>query len=178
MGERMTEVKYTEFAAQAVGLADIFNELFKKPVPGAPANYRVQLAVPDGPSTAGGKQGTQHIKLIPIGQGPTHVAGWANQADKQAEIRSWEHVVAVHHQRAAGRGGLPDETAYRKLVLDLKKFFEGEQFAVSVVAAPRLADDEAPNLTPKGSGSNTMVVVAGILGGLAIAGVLAWLFLK
>ncbi|HEY3447889.1 MAG TPA: hypothetical protein VGK67_16150 [Myxococcales bacterium] len=174
----MTEVKYTEFAAQAVGLADIFNELFKKPIPGAPANYRVQLAVPDGPSTAGGKQGTQHIKLIPVGSGPTHVAGWANQADKQAEIRSWEYVVAVHRQRAAGRGGMPDEASYRKLVMDLKRFFEGEQFAVSVIAAPRVADDDdGPDLTPKGTGSNTLVLVAGIVGGLALVAVLAWLFL-
>lgn len=171
----MPEVKYTEFAAQAVGLADIFNELFKKPVPGAPANYKVQLAVPDGPSTSGGKQGTQHIKLIPIGPGPTHVAGWANPADKQAEIRSWEYVVAVHRQRSGGRGGLPDEAAYRKLVLDLKKFFEAEQLAVSVVAAPRVADDDAPDLAPKGGDSNTVVFVAGAVGGLALVAVLAWL---
>jgi hypothetical protein len=56
------------------------------------------------------------------------VAGWANQADKQAEIRSWEHLVAVHRQRAGGKGGLPDEASYRKLVLDFKRFFEAEQF--------------------------------------------------
>lgn len=173
----MSEVKYTEFAAQAVGLADIFNETFKKPVPGAPANYRVQLAVPDGPSTAGGKQGTQHIKLIPIGSGATHVAGWANPADKQAEIRSWEHVLAIYQERAAGRGGLPDETAYRKLVLDLKKFFQNEQFAVSVVAAPRRDDSPAPDLRPKGGGSSTTTIVLIAVGCLLAAGIAAMLLL-
>ncbi len=102
----MAEVKYTEFAQQAVGLADIFNEAFKKPLPGKPANYRVQLAIPDGPSTAGGKQGTQHIKLVPMGTGPTIVAGWANQADKEAEIRSWEHVRSIQNERTGRRGFL------------------------------------------------------------------------
>lgn len=171
----MSEVKYTEFAQQAISLADVFNETFKKPVPGNQANYKVQLAVPDGPSTAGGKQGTQHIKLVPIGAGATHVAGWANPADKQAEIRSWEHVLAIHNGRG-GKGGLPDEPAYRKLVLDLKKFFVNERFEVSVVAAPRRDDSPPPDLTPK-SGSNMVPILLGVAAGALVVAILALLFL-
>ncbi|MBI5542432.1 MAG: hypothetical protein HY901_00975 [Deltaproteobacteria bacterium] len=168
-------VKYTEFAQQAVTLADLFNETFKKPVAGRPANYRVQLAVPDGPSTAGGKQGTQHIKLVPMGVGTTHVVGWAHQADKEAELRSWEHLVAIHQERSS-RGGLPDEVAYRKLVLDLKRFFEMEKLAVSVAAAPPAPEGNAEGPQAGGRGRSLILILA-IAGGLVAAAVVALLLL-
>jgi len=173
----MADVKYTEFAQQAVGLAEFFNEAFKKPLVGRPANYRVQLAVPDGPSTSGGKQGTQHIKLVPIGTGPTIVAGWANPADHEAEIRSWEHIRSIQSERTGGAAASPDEQAYRKLVLDMKKFFENEKLTVSVVAAQRHEEPQAEE--DAGGGSSIGIVVGGVLAGLAIVGAAAYfLFLR
>jgi hypothetical protein len=172
----MAGVKLTEFAQQAVGLADIFHEAFKRPLPGRPANYRVQLAVPDGPSTGGGRQGTQHVKLVPIGEGPTLVAGWANPADREAEIRSWEHLKAILGERA-GATGAPDEAAYRKLVLDMKRFFEGEKLSVSVVAAPRQVDDALASSAAGNSSLSPVILVLGIVGGLAIVAIAAALIL-
>ena len=172
----MPDVKLTEFAQQAVGLADIFNEAFKRPLVGRPANYRVQLAVPDGPSTGGGKQGTQHIKLVPIGTGPTLVAGWANPADGEAEIRSWEHLNTILYERTSAAGS-PDEAAYRQLVLDMKRFFKGEKLQVSVVAAARpRADDAAPDAAGESS-ITPVVLILGIIGGLAVVAIVAVLVL-
>jgi hypothetical protein len=168
------EPRYTQFAQQAVSLADLFDEKFKKPLAGRPANFRIKLAVPDGPSTAGGKQGTQHIKLVPLGKGPILVAGWANQAQGEAEIRSWEHLKAIHDSRKA-RAGLPEEPAYRKLVLDMKRFFENEQLTVTVVAAPRTATGEEPVVD---SGDSSIALILGIFAGLAIAAIAIFLLVR
>ncbi|MGI5862314.1 MAG: hypothetical protein ACOX6T_09685 [Myxococcales bacterium] len=170
----MAEVKYTEFAQQAVSMADIFNGTFHKPLPGRPSDFRVELAVPDGPSTAGGRQGTQHIKLVPAnGRGVTLVVGWANQAAGKAEIRGWEQVKAIAAGRR-GSTGLPDEAAYRKLMLDMKRFFEREGLEVKVVATFRREDvDEGPEPS---SGFPLAYLLVGLAVGLAIVLLFALFF--
>lgn len=167
----MAEVKYTEFAQQALGLAEIFNATFKPPLPGSPTNYRVQLAIPDGPSTSGGKQGTQHIKLVPLDGGATLVVGWVNQADGAAELRGWEHLKAITAERTRG-AGLPDEAAFRKLLLDIKRFLERERLSVTVVAVRRQDGDEDD------SALSVPLVAAVTLGALAVFGLVAFLLLR
>jgi hypothetical protein len=83
----MSKHNRTQFALQALGLAETFNAtLASERVRGA-VTYRVELSAPDGPSTAGGKQSTQHVKLIPEGgesgsgiMGPSGAAGGAERS--------------------------------------------------------------------------------------------------
>src|SRR4051812_4799447 len=109
----MTEQKHTEFAMKALDLAD----LFKMMVGGLPLDgkYMVELSAPDGPSTAGGKQALQHIKLVPQGGGSTIVAGSASRAENFAEIRTYEHLQALHSQRFKGQSLPLGQDGYENL---------------------------------------------------------------
>ena len=63
------QVKYTQVAAKQLSLAELFEERFQAGLQG-PLHFRVELSAPDGPSTGGGKQALQHIKLVaPDGSG-------------------------------------------------------------------------------------------------------------
>ena len=98
----MSDPKRTAFAMQALGLAETFNLMLQAERVKGPVTYRVELSAPDGMSTAGGKQATQHVKLVPEGGGSTIVAGSANQAENWAELRTFEHLKLLHAQRFKG----------------------------------------------------------------------------
>src|SRR5437016_4524093 len=98
----MSDPKRTEFAMQALSLAETFNLMRADERVKGPITYRVELSAPEGPSTAGGKQATQHVKLVPVGGGATIVAGSANQAESWAELRSFAHLKLLHGQRFKG----------------------------------------------------------------------------
>lgn len=77
-----------------------------------------------------------------------------------------------------GAAGLPDEQAYRKLVLDMKRFFESEQLAVSVVAAQRQDDEVGPAEESGGGGVPVAILAAGVLAGLALVGAAAYFLMR
>ncbi len=83
----MPEYKYTQVAQKAVSLAELFAARFERKLEG-PVCFRVELSAPEGPSTAGGKQALQHIKLLPEGGGLAVVIGSANTTRMTAEIRT------------------------------------------------------------------------------------------
>ena len=75
----MTVPKHTQFAMKALDMAEMFRiRVGTVPVQGS-VPFRVELGTPDGPSTGGGRQALQAIKLIPEGAGGTLVAGHANK---------------------------------------------------------------------------------------------------
>ena len=85
----MAEVKHTQFAMKALGLADMFRVAIGEQPVGGSVKYRVELAAPEGTSTGGGTQAVQPLKLIPVQGGATLVAGSANQVEGKAELRSY-----------------------------------------------------------------------------------------
>jgi hypothetical protein len=119
----MSDPKRTAFALQALGLAETFNIMLQAERVKGPVTYRVELSAPDGMSTAGGKQATQHVKLIPEGGGNTIVAGSANQAEKWAELRTFEHLKVLHAQRFKGAEIPLNRVQYNELLEKLKSFF-------------------------------------------------------
>ncbi len=89
----------TRFAVRAIDFAETFNAGL-----GAmsiqPGAYRPQLTAPDGPSTGGGVQAVQHVRLVAARQGfPSILVGSANQRFGTAELRSYEYIDAVHRER-------------------------------------------------------------------------------
>src|ERR687885_469069 len=98
----MSEARHTKFAGQAVTLAEIFNMGFAARRLSGPPVYTVELSAPDGPSTAGGKQALQHLKLVPEGGGATLLIGPLNLVEQQAELRTFGHVDELHRQRFKG----------------------------------------------------------------------------
>src|SRR4051812_17754875 len=129
--ELMAEQR-TQFAMKALSMADYFNaKVGDKRVSG----HQVKLAAPDGPSTGGGKQALQHVSLIPDAGGATITAGSANQVERVAEIRTYDHLQQLHLRRF-GRKSLPlDRVSYNELVKRMQAFFAEQKLTVVLVDA-------------------------------------------
>jgi hypothetical protein len=166
------EKKHTAFALQALGFADLFNiKIGDQKVSG----HRVEMSAPDGPSTGGGKQAVQHIKLIPDdGSGSVIVAGSANQMEKTAEVRSYEYLADLHSKRFKGARLPLDKASYNLLVARVKAFFAEHELSVSMLDAPRPAGGSEVDRAPGGGNMSTMVVVFLVVA-LAIAGAVFFL---
>jgi hypothetical protein len=167
--------KRTMFAQRALSLAELFQGTFANTPIGKTIKYRAELASPDGPSTGGGTQALQAIKLTPIDTGTTLVIGHANQVERTAELRTYEYLVRWQQQRFKGAGELVlERDAYEDLFQRLKAFFGMQQMRINVVAAPA---GPAPEVAlPAGAKMNVWIVVAGIAVGLAaLVGLLYWL---
>jgi len=137
--------KYTQVAAKAVSLAELFDARFEAGLDG-PMRFKVALAAPDGPSTAGGKQALQHIKLVPADGSPAIVIGSASTIRQAAEIRTFDHVAALYAQRFRGARVPVDVTRYQELTQALAVFFKAMKLAVTFsdaqsvgLAAPQAA---------------------------------------
>jgi hypothetical protein len=159
------EYKYTQVAAKAVSLAELFDARFEKGLDG-PVRFKVVLSAPDGPSTAGGKQALQHIKLVPEGGGGLAVIiGSANTTRMVAEIRTYEHIASLYGQRFRGARIPVDVTRYYELGQGLATFFRAMRMQATFA---ELDGGLAPVLAPPGSGGRTWMVVAGVTVGLTV----------
>ncbi len=123
MGTKVRAALQTYHAIQATDLAAAFNSAMQR-VRIAPGDYVAELTAPAGPSTAGGVQALQHIRLVPGQTGhPTLVVGYANHAEEKAELKTFEHLDAVHQQRfgrplAINRGQYEDFLRLAKQILE------------------------------------------------------------
>jgi hypothetical protein len=166
------QARYTHVAAKAVTLADLFEERFAAGLDG-PVMFRIHLASPDGPSTGGGKQVVQPIKLVPADGGPTIVIGVANTVKQTAELRSYSLLTEQYAQRYKGAPLPILAGAYQQLLADFTAFFQAMSLSVSTVDATRsLRPNPAP--TPSG-GAGVIVALVVSVGVLVVA---AWLVLS
>jgi hypothetical protein len=151
----MPGANLTTFANQAVSLAEIFNVGFAKRRVEGPSLYSVELSAPDGPSTAGGKQAIQHLKLIPEGGGATLLIGTVNMVEHQVELRTFRHVDELHRQRFKGApfGGEP--ASYQQLLDAIGVFLSERKYAVTV-------SDRVPTIPVPVHAGNTPVPVTGV----------------
>lgn len=156
---------HTQFAMKALDLADLFKAIVGSEqlasTSGAP--FAVELSAPDGPSTGGGAQSVQHIRLVR--EGMTVVAGSVDTVQKTAELRSFEYAGALHAQRWKGAMLPIDRAAYDAMITRLRNFVSGQGLSV-------VLKDAAPVLQPSSSsGGNTglvlllLIVVALVAGG-------------
>lgn len=169
----------TRFAVRALDFAETFNAGL-----GAlslqPGAYQPQLTAPDGPSTGGGVQAVQHVRLIAARQGfPAILVGSANQRSGTAELRSYEYIDAVHRQRWQRPVPL-DRNDYEDFLHAAKNFFESNQLLVTVAgpegARPGRPGAEAP-LSPAAR-SGASAIVTGVIVGLVIGGLAIWMMLR
>jgi hypothetical protein len=169
----------TRFAVRALDFAETFNAGL-----GAlslqPGAYQPQLTTPDGPSTGGGVQAVQHVRLIAARQGfPAILVGSANQRSGTAELRSYEYIDAVHRQRWQRPVPL-DRNDYEDFLHAAKNFFESNQLLVTIAgpegARPRRPDAEAAVSPAAGNGAGA--IVTGVVVGLVIGGLAIWMMLR
>ena len=173
----MSDAKRTQFAVRAITLAETFNVALAEVRVRGPIVYRVELSAPEGMSTEGGKQATQHVKLIPEvnsgGGGGLIVAGSANSAESWAELRSFETLRALHRERFNGADIPLDRVQYSALVVKLRHFFEEHQCTVRMAAPPVGA---APEASDGSSLSGTFVMGMVLLAAAASAAGVVWFF--
>lgn len=93
------EALRTRVANQAASLAETVRDGFEDFHMGA-GDYVVELSVPEGPSTGGGAQARQNIRLVPRRAGYAIViAGTVDPVTSTAELRTFEHVAVLHEMR-------------------------------------------------------------------------------
>jgi hypothetical protein len=161
----VSDYKYTQVAAKAVSLAELFAARFERGLEG-PVRFRVELSAPDGPSTAGGKQALQHIKLIPAGGGLAVVIGSANTTRMTAEIRTFEHVAELYAQRFRGAKIPIDVTRYYEMGQALATFFRAMRMSVTFAELGGAALAAAP--PARRPASRWWVVAVGLALGMSV----------
>jgi hypothetical protein len=141
----------TQFSMQATGLAESFRGTVGRLRIG-PHGYSPDLTAPEGPSTGGGVQALQHVRLLPPQPTlPTLVVGHANQRDGEAELRTWEHVDAICRDRF--RQGAPiDASQYQLFLQSAQSFLSACGLRVTFSATPpelraRLLGLDTPDTT-------------------------------
>jgi len=157
--------EFTDMALRAFTLADLVRIAFEAPIEGA-VTYKVDLATPDGPSTAGGKQALQHLKLVPVpeGSGTTIVIGTANSVENVAELRSYAYLADMHAQRFKGASLPLDEKTYRALLAKMQGFFADRKMSVTMVDLNRTAAPAPPR------SSSAALILLGLVLALVIVG--------
>ena len=136
-----------------------------------PAGYVPELMAPDGPSTGGGSQSRQRIRLVPTNDRfPTLVVGSANVKSGKSELRSFEYVDAVHRQHF-GKPVELDRAAYESFLEMVRNYFGVAQLDVVIETAP-VNDDEGAARPKAATPAIVFVVVAAIAAAVAAAYVL------
>jgi hypothetical protein len=131
----------TYHAIQASDLASAFNDALKK-MRLEPGDYGVELTAPEGPSTAGGVQALQHVRLVPSRPGfSTLVIGHANHADGKAELRTYDYLDATHRQRFRRPLAL-DRGQYDQVLGLAKQMLEVLRLATVVAGPPQEIEED------------------------------------
>jgi hypothetical protein len=166
------DVRYTRVAAKAVNLAELFEEAFASGLDG-PVRYRIAMSAPEGPSTAGGKQALQHIKLIPARGGPTIVIGAANTIKQTAELRTYALLADLHAQRFKGAALPLQPGQYKELFDSMMGFFEAMRLQVSTADLTRSARP-APALGSESSAATWLAILVAV----SVLAAAAWIVLS
>jgi hypothetical protein len=171
----VNDVKYTQVAAKAVSLAELFDARFEQGLQG-PVPFRVELSAPEGPSTAGGKQSLQHIKLVPAVSGPAIVIGTASTTRQAAEIRTYDHLAALYAQRFKGARIPVDVTKYQELSQNLATFFRAMKMGVTFADASGAGLAAPP--APSSAGRTAFAAFIGVLVGLVFVAFGYWFLFR
>lgn len=171
----------TQFSVKANELAESFRTTVGQLRVG-PYAYTPDLTAPEGPSTGGGVQALQHLRLLPPKPNmPTLVVGHVNQRERAAELRTFDHVDAICRERF--KQGAPFDSAhYEQLVQSMQSFLGACGMRIGFSAAPADLVRRAVGLgslaPPKSQGGR----IAAMAGAIVLVGVLlcsfVWFFKK
>lgn len=166
----------TFHALQASDLASAMNEAMKK-IRIAPGDYGPELTAPEGPSTGGGVQAMQHLRLVSSDASqPALVVGHANHAAKSAELRTFEYVEAVHRERFQ-RPPAIERAQYDDFLHFAQTLFTSLHLQTTVVGPPAsLAPARPASIVPPAL-SIRLLLIVGAASSVVIA-LAAWLLFR
>jgi len=152
--------KRTQVAQSLVDFGKYFDTIFERTRVGGAVPLRPMLVVPDDMSTDGGKRARQSVTLQPEVPGvPALTVGWIDIPGRQAMMRTWNALAAMHRQRFPGRPFDLDRATYEgffRQFIDLVK---------TCGLTSQFEDDPADGVPMSGPGSAP--------GGGALAGPIA-----
>ncbi len=166
--------KFTFIAGKAMDFATLFNVSFTSPLPG-PVPYRIELTTPVGPSTAGGKQALQHIRLVPADGGPAIVAGSCSPVARSAELRTYRQLADLHAMRFKGARFPIAEQPYDEFLRRLQQFFSVQGHAVVMLDVPQ-PSTRTPAPTTEGPTWPWIVLSLLVIVGIGLAALLLFGF--
>jgi hypothetical protein len=169
------ELLQTAYAGHASNFAATLNAVLGRMLV-APGNYVPEILAPDGPSTAGGVQSRQPMRLVPRVQGfPILVIGAANPREGVAELRTFDCVDAIHRHRF--KRPLPiDRGSYDRMLTETERLLETVGLKTTLVIEAPLASSFPPPPMPPARSNAVAAFVAGVLVmGLVAAFVIIWI---
>lgn len=186
----MYDPKRTQVAQSLVDFGRYFDTIFARTrIPAGPILLRPALVVPEDMSTGGGRRARQSIILQPEVPGPPAItAGWLDIPSRQAMIRTWGCLAAMHRQRFPGRPFDVDRGAY-------DQFFRQTSELLKTCGITTQVEDTPPEVTPPpgpiadagahgaiaaGYGAGVLAIVGAacfVVGGL-VGAALLWLALR
>lgn len=171
----------TQYSVQATDLAESFRTTLGRARIG-PHGYTPDMTAPEGPSTGGGVQAMQHLRLLPPQPNmPTLIIGHLHQRDGTAELRTLDHVDAICRDRFK-RGAMLDPGQYGQFLQSAEAFLAagGLRITYSGPPADLMARLAAPTASTAPAKSHTGLVVGLVTAFLllALAGAVAWFTLK
>ncbi len=172
----------TQFSVRASDLAETFRASLGRMRVG-PYGYTPDMTAPDGPSTGGGVQAMQHIKLAPPQPTmPALVVGHVNQRDGTAELRTLPYVDAICRERFK-QGAPLDPAEYSAFVSAAQAFLGACGMRVSLASPPSeltaRVQGETPSSAPAsrgGFGAGAIVAVVALV--LALGAAVYWFMLR
>ena len=153
---------------QALDLAQLYKVRFGESRLLGRVSFRSEITSPEGPSTGGGVQATQHIMLIPVQGGAPLVVGHANKAERIAQIRTYDHVAANFRTRF--KAEVPFARAeYDGFMRQVWSFLQSQYLLVS--SEPFTAPAQDGQQTSRGRG--ILIVLALMAAVVAVVGLIA-----
>lgn len=168
----------TQYSVKATDLAESFRSTVGRLRVG-PYAYAPDMTAPEGPSTGGGVQALQHLRLVPPQTNmPTLVVGHVNQRDRVAQLRTLEHVDAICRERF--KLGAPlDAAQYQTFLQSTQGFLTACGLQVTFETPPGPSLSRGPSPTTPPASSRVAVGIVGALVLLAIlGGAIVWFVLK
>ena len=173
----------TQFAQRAISIAEAFGGIVGAVRVEGPIVYRVEMVVPDGPSTGGGAKSIQHVRLVPVAGGSAIVIGQCDQIEMSATLRTWELLAEQYAARFKGAKLPVDAVEYGKLIDRMDAFFRERTMRVDKLDIDRAPSSIRPvsKKLPAASGGGGVPTVPWILAlvllGAAIGATVTWLLL-
>jgi hypothetical protein len=174
------KVLQTQFSIRATDLAESFRSTVGRLRVG-PHDYVPDMTAPEGPSTGGGVQAMQHLRLVPTQPGmPNLVVGNLNQRDGTAMLRTLPHMEAMCKARF-GRGAPLDPAQYQAFLQSAQGFLAACGMRVSfeetpaALSSPSQGATATPSAPPKNNASLVVAAVTGLVVTLVVIAAATWL---
>lgn len=155
----MRERQHTAFAMQALDLAEMYRIMLGDVRVRGQVEFYSDISTPDGPSTGGGVQSLQHIKLIPTVGAGTLVVGHASRADMTAQLRTFDHVAIEYRNRF--KTEVPfGRTEYENFINQVWQFLQAQMMSVTAeVYTPPPMGEPTPAPQPVDEPSSHLILI-------------------